>query len=134
MFEAGKKLNLKIGLATNSNSKWAYRFLNNLKIRDYFDNVFTFDHIKQPKPNPEIYLKSVKHFDILPQEAIAFEDSVVGSQAAKHANLHTIVIPSSLTKHANFDHVDLQIDSMEKLNLDHLIPELTRNKTLKKIS
>ncbi|MFD2130260.1 HAD family hydrolase [Pseudogracilibacillus auburnensis] len=134
MLEAGKKADLKIGLATNSGSKWANHFLTMLKIKDYFDNVYTFDHIKQPKPDPEIYVKSIQHFNVAPREAIAFEDSVVGSIAAKRAELHTIVVPSKLTKKATFDHADLKIDSMAKLDLPTLINELSSKVVYESIS
>jgi len=69
--------------------------------------------LKEPKPDPEICEKSIAHFDIAPHEAIAFEDSVIGSLAAKRAQLFTIAIPSTLTKDATFDHVDLQVASMK---------------------
>lgn len=125
MLEAGKKANLHIGLATNSDSKWANHFLDALQINAYFDNVFTVNDISAPKPDPEIYTKSVNHFQISPEEAIAFEDSVVGSLAAKQANLYTIAIPSTLTKNARFDHVDMKIDSMASLDLKTLISTAT---------
>lgn len=128
MLESGKRAGLKIGLATNSNSDWANYFLQTLKINDYFDNVFTFDHVKQPKPDPEIYKKSVDYFHIVPHEAIAFEDSIIGSLAAKDAQLYTIAIPSKLTKEESFEHVDLKVDSMKHLNLHELIDELTMKK------
>lgn len=124
MLEAGKLAGFRIGLATNSPSSWANYFLDTLKIREYFDNVFTSDHVKQPKPAPEIYKKSVAYFNVEPKEAIAFEDSVIGSLAAKRANLFTIAIPSTLTKEATFDHVDLQVDSMKHVDLHALTEEI----------
>ncbi len=125
MLESGKQAELHIGLATNSPSEWANYFLDTLNIRDYFDNVYTSDHVKQPKPAPEIYKKSVTYFKVDPKEAIAFEDSVIGSLAAKRANLFTVAIPSTLTKEAIFDHVDLQVESMKNVTLNDIVEKQT---------
>ena len=49
----------------------------------------------EKKPSPMVYLKTVEKIGLLPEQCIAFEDSVSGMQAALAAGLNVVVVPSS---------------------------------------
>ncbi|MCW4019713.1 MAG: HAD family phosphatase [Candidatus Bathyarchaeota archaeon] len=86
--------NVKIALATMSNRKVIDKILSEKGIRDHFDVVITADEVDQPKPNPEIFLKSAIKLKSPPEKCVVVEDSVFGVIAAKNANMKCIAIPS----------------------------------------
>ncbi|WP_274651431.1 HAD family hydrolase [Paenibacillus humicola] len=117
-----RELGLHIGLASSSNRIWIEPFLERLGLRHYFDAMRTFDDVKNAKPDPELYQRVLADFGILPQEAIAFEDSVNGSLAAVRAGLHCVIVPNATTRRMTFPAgVFARLDSMAELPLRELI-------------
>lgn len=116
-----KRYQLRLGIASSSDMKWVSRFLHQHQLNSYFDHIQTRDHVKKVKPDPEIYQKALYHLQVEASEAIAFEDSEVGSTAAKRAGIACVVVPNLITQHQNFEHVDLVVSSMEVLNIELLI-------------
>jgi beta-phosphoglucomutase len=55
--------------------------LEKTRIRHYFDVVDGND-VTNAKPDPEVFLIAAKLLDVNPENAIVFEDSVAGVQAA----------------------------------------------------
>lgn len=50
--------------------------------------------VKQGKPSPEIYLKTMETLEVKPEEVLIFEDSPVGFQAAKDSGAKYIPVTS----------------------------------------
>jgi len=61
-------------------------------VDEYFSFVFTREDASEMKPNPEIYLKTLKALGLSPEDCIAFEDSLAGVTAAKAAGLYTVAV------------------------------------------
>ncbi|MGB9669339.1 MAG: HAD family hydrolase, partial [Anaerolineales bacterium] len=114
------KLGLKIGLASSSNRDWVESHLQRLKIMHYFHCIRTFSDVGSAKPDPELYLSVLDYFTVLPQEAIALEDSPNGIQAARTAGIFCIAIPNSLTRHLDLSQANLRLQSLTELNLHQL--------------
>ena len=57
-----------------------------------FDYIISGESLKESKPNPEIYLKCLEHFNLSAKEAIVVEDSPYGIAAAKRAGLEVAAI------------------------------------------
>ena len=74
--------NYKIGIATNAVRSTLNICLNKLGISKYIDFKLSNEDVKNSKPNPEIYLKMFIHFGVYPSEALIFEDSHYGREAA----------------------------------------------------
>ena len=79
-------------IASNS---WKERVVEGLKkvnFSKFFEekNIFSFDLVKKPKPEPDIYLKVIENANISPDETIIIEDSVVGVQAGVSAKIKVI--------------------------------------------
>lgn len=66
--------------------------LKYIKALDVFDLILSGEDVSAGKPNPEIYLKLLEHFRIASNEALVFEDSDVGLQAAANAGIPTIKV------------------------------------------
>ena len=82
----------KTAIASTARKENLMNAVNYLGIGDYFDLIFAGIDVKQGKPNPEIYLKAMDALQVKPEEALIFEDSEVGLQAAKTSGVHCIKI------------------------------------------
>lgn len=95
-----RDLGLKIYCATNCIRKIGHLILTNLGIKSQFDEIYTNEDVKNPKPDPEMYLKCLEHAgNILEKESMIFEDSPLGILAAEKTGCYVIKIssPSELT-------------------------------------
>jgi HAD superfamily hydrolase (TIGR01509 family) len=119
--KAAKEMGLKIGLASSSSRQWVMEHLERIGLSHYFEVIKTADDVEKVKPDPALYLKAVDELGVRPGEAIAFEDSVNGSLAAKKAGLYCVAIPNPVTRHMQFDEVDHQMESIAELELAALI-------------
>ena len=71
------------------------RILDGLKrvgLEKYFNSnqIYSLDLVDNPKPHPDIYLKAVNDNDLIIDETIIIEDSVVGVKAGQDANVKVI--------------------------------------------
>ena len=64
-------------------------------IEDSFSLINAGEDVREGKPDPEIYNNILTHFDVKSSEAIVFEDSRIGIQAAINAGLSYIKIDKS---------------------------------------
>lgn len=119
--EAAKEMNLRIALATSSSRDWITQFLHKLNISDYFEVLQTKDDVERVKPNPALYQNVIKELGILPEEAVAFEDSANGAKAATTAGLYCIIVPNSVTAKLNFEKYHLRLTTMQEKTLKEII-------------
>lgn len=66
--------------------------LNFIDAADAFSLILTGEDVKQGKPNPAIYNKVLEKLNVLPDEALIFEDSSVGISAANVAHVDYVQI------------------------------------------
>ncbi|NHN35376.1 HAD family hydrolase [Paenibacillus agricola] len=125
--EEAQRLGLRIGLASSSNRQWIESFLHNLELFQYFEVIKSSDDVAKVKPDPELYLQAVKALGIEPSEALAFEDSVNGSVAAKAAGMWCVIVPNPVTEHLLFENYDYRLRSMGDQSLTDVIRQLNVN-------
>lgn len=63
-----------------------------LDLASLFDLIYAGVDVKQGKPSPEIYLKTMEALDVQPDEVLIFEDSPVGIEAARASGAHVLVV------------------------------------------
>lgn len=80
------------------------KMTNLLNIYDYFDLILTKEDVEKKKPDPEIYLKTLKFLNANPNECLVFEDSLHGVLSAKNANIEVVNV---YDEYANKDREDL---------------------------
>lgn len=66
--------------------------LNFIDAADAFSLILAGEDVKQGKPNPAIYNKVLETLNVLPAEALIFEDSSVGISAANAAHVDYVQI------------------------------------------
>lgn len=89
----GKKY--KIGLATSTMEEKAAQILETLDLKKYIDYPVFGSDVKRLKPAPDVYLEVLRRSGFEAEEALAVEDSITGSTAAKAAGLPVIMVPDS---------------------------------------
>jgi beta-phosphoglucomutase len=78
-----------VRIALGSASKNAPMLLKKLGIEASFD--FIVDPAgKKGKPDPDIFLSAMRHFDLEPSQCMAFEDAVAGVEAINRAGMFSI--------------------------------------------
>ena len=122
--DEAKQHNLIIGLASSSSREWVISYLEQLDILDYFHVINTKDDVTRVKPDPELYKKTLRDCSLLPTEAIAFEDSLNGLQAAKQAGIRCVIVPNHVTRNLAFIHHDYQLDSMKQESMSEVIKKM----------
>ena len=101
------KHNLYIG--SNSMKNRILDGLKRVELEKYFNpnHIYSFDLVDNPKPHPDIYLKAVNDNDLIIDETIIIEDSVVGVNAGKNANIKVIGLTAGGHWHTDRDEKEL---------------------------
>jgi HAD superfamily hydrolase (TIGR01509 family) len=120
LFEAARQHGLRIGVASNSGNGWVEEGLKRLGLRHFVDAVVTRDMVMNPKPAPDVYLKTAQTLRIEPNRAVALEDSEPGCRAAKQAGMKAVAIPNKFSERQDFKVADLVVKSAEDLDLKSL--------------
>jgi beta-phosphoglucomutase len=84
-------------IALGSASKNARPILEKTGILHYFDAIVDGNDVSNAKPDPEVFLIAAKLLNAKPENAIVFEDSVAGIQAANIGKMTSIGIGSAET-------------------------------------
>ena len=82
-----------------------------------FTELVTFEDYTFRKTNPEPYLVTAKKLNVKPQDCLVFEDSNVGVEAAKKAEMKCIALPNEYTKKQDFSKADKIIWPNEKIDI-----------------
>lgn len=90
LLEFAKNNGIKVGCASSSIKSYVYSLLSHLKIDGYFEAVCGGDDAISPKPAPDPYLAVCKKLGVEPKDAIAFEDSYLGTLSAKNASISCV--------------------------------------------
>ena len=83
---------VKTCIASTATKENLYNVLKYFEIEDAFDIIITGENVSKGKPDPEVYLKAMNVLECEPDEAIVFEDSEVGCEAAENAGLNYIKV------------------------------------------
>ena len=86
-------------IALGSASKNARPILEKTGILHYFDTIVDGNDVTNAKPDPEVFLIAAKNLNTEAKNAIVFEDSVAGIQAANIGKMTSIGIGETKTLH-----------------------------------
>ncbi len=120
-FNAAASLDIPVALATSSPFEEAEFVLKSFGIYHRFNAITCISDVKNPKPHPEIYLKTCAGLELEPSSCIGFEDSITGIKALISAGVKCIAVGTSLTSErlkSEGLEVSLYIENFSKLSLD----------------
>jgi beta-phosphoglucomutase len=80
----------KIAVCSNSIRKTIVEMMQYAGLSDYIDVVLSNEDVKKSKPDPEIYCKAIKKFDLLPKECLVVEDNINGIKAGMASGAHVL--------------------------------------------
>lgn len=83
---------IKCAVATATDYERASRYLKQVGLFTYFDQIICATMVKQGKPMPDVYLYACEELGELPEHCIAVEDSPNGALSAIRAGLSTIFV------------------------------------------
>ena len=120
----------KIALASSSSLNTINTALDQVDLRKYFTFIVSGEQFKESKPNPEIYLHTIKELNVNKDEAIIIEDSPKGILAANRAGIKVLAL-----KDDKFGLDQSQADAMLivaiVIAVIGIIPVIIRKKLLK---
>lgn len=108
------------GVGTGGYSR-EYEFsIQECGLAPYIQTVVGGNDVEKNKPAPDIFLKVAENLGVDPQNAVVFENSDIGMNAALNADMKCIVIPSDFTKEQDFSAVNQVLSSLDDVKLKEL--------------
>ena len=106
-----------IKIAIGSSSKNTPIILRQIGLASAFDAVADGNHIKNSKPDPEVFLKAAEFLDIPAKNCLVVEDADAGIIAAKRAGMKTISVNKA-------QGADFHCDSLDGVSILKLLTEV----------
>lgn len=88
-----KQNGYKTALATATAPDRTKRYLTQLGLYDYFDEIVCASMVKRGKPEPDIYIRAAQLLGLPTENCIALEDSQNGIKSAHSAGCQTVMVP-----------------------------------------
>ena len=114
VFKKLKDKKIKIAIASSSGKPDILRMIKECELNYYIDFVISGEECKKSKPDPEIYIETLKALDLSSIDVLVVEDSTLGIRAAKLAGL---MVGALMQKDYNIDQseADFQINDLSEI-------------------
>ena len=106
-----KKDGFRLGCASNSIGKSVEIMLDKSNLLDFMDVILSTDDVKNPKPDPEIYIKSFELLNLKPENCLVIEDNVNGIKSAKSSKAHVMEVRE--IEEVNYENIKNHIKKIE---------------------
>lgn len=83
LFKKLKNLGIKTAVASNSIRQTVDQAMLGLDLKNYIEFSLSNEDVNNPKPSPDIYIKSFKKLGFQPKDCLIIEDNINGITAAK---------------------------------------------------
>ncbi|MHC5247331.1 HAD family hydrolase [Enterococcus sp. LJL90] len=97
LMEFAKEQQILLAVASSNTEEKIRTYLALEDVEKYVDFIITGDDVSQGKPDPEIFLAAVQRAGVEKKQAIIFEDSRAGIQAANNAGISVILVEDDIT-------------------------------------
>ena len=118
-------------IGSNSNKDRIIEGLKTVGISNEFseNTIYSFDMVKNPKPDPDIYLKVINDNNLVSEETIIIEDSAIGVKAGFATGVKVLGLTAGKHWYINRDKNELYINGATNVfdsyeNLSKVIEEL----------
>lgn len=114
-----KSNNIKLAMATMAPKSNVEFTLKRFENPDIFDVIVDYYMIKNGKPDPEIYLKAAELLGLEPDKCIVVEDSFIGIESARRANMKVVGIETYHSANELKD-ADITIKDYNELTIEKI--------------
>ena len=124
LIEMLKNKNIKLSIATSTDSKLLNKVCEKLDIKRYFDFLISTADIKISKRFPDVYMMCSNHFNIPYNESMIFEDLPYGLIATKDLGFKRIAVYDEYSKmHEKSlkENSDYYFELLNKENIEPLL-------------
>jgi HAD superfamily hydrolase (TIGR01509 family) len=104
-------LGIKIACCSNSIRKTVNTVLSKLGIIQYFDYIVSNEDVKNSKPHPEMYWKTISYIGCLSEETLIIEDSPFGLLAANRSKANVMRVKSP--KEVTFENIKKNLNNIK---------------------
>ncbi|SME96152.1 HAD family hydrolase [Pseudobacteriovorax antillogorgiicola] len=118
-FQTFHQMGLPMGIATSSPRREIEPLLETHAVKDLFQSIVTLDCVDNPKPHPEAYLRSVANLKQQPENCLVFEDSILGTTAARAAGTNVVGVLTSFPR----EKLEPLIDAIDHF---HQLPQVLK--------
>ena len=101
-----------LGVVTSSSTSVAERVLADAGLLRFFSAVVTADDVARPKPAPDCYKIVLEHLRVRPDNAVAFEDSDAGVNAAVAAGVRVVAVRHTMNSRHRFGLAEQTVNSL----------------------
>jgi len=106
-----------IHVCSNSVKRTIETMLEKKGLLRLVDKIFSNQDVKTPKPNPEVFLRSIIDVGVSPRETLVIEDSPIGRRAAVASCAHLHAVRGTYDVHyEEISHTIDKINKAEKMN------------------
>lgn len=121
LIEQARSQGIPAVIGSSSPHSWVDTHAKRLGIFHYFKYIVCQDDVApgRTKPNPDIYLKALEMLKVQNTEAVVFEDSLNGVEAARRAKIFVVAVPNPLTSKMGVSG-DLTVSSLANLSVQDL--------------
>ncbi len=121
IIEQAREQGVQVAIGSSSPHSWVDAHAKRLGIFHYFKHIICQDDVApgRTKPNPDIYLKALERLRVQNTEAVIFEDSLNGVEAARRAGIFVVAVPNPLTAKMGVKG-DITVSSIAALTLRDL--------------
>lgn len=102
----------KLAVGSNSIRMTIEIMMNYAKLTDYFNFMLSNQDVKNPKPDPEIYLTAISKMDLKAENCLIIEDNENGIKAATASGAHLLVVKT--VDDVNYDNIKNRILEIEE--------------------
>jgi len=110
-----KRAGMKMAIASSSELVTIKIIVNALDVNDFFDALFSAEHVKNSKPAPDVYLLAAKEIGVDPDDCLILEDSPIGVQSAVSAGMKVYAIPGEETKNGDFTRATKRLNNLSEV-------------------
>lgn len=122
IIRAAQRRGLKLAIASSSPHAWVDNHAKRLGVFDLFDAVVCADDVGagRTKPNPDLFLTALNQLQVQKNEAVIFEDSPNGVEAANRAGVFVVAVPNPVTSLLAIEGANRIVKSLADLTLREL--------------
>ncbi len=112
-----KEQGIKTAIATSSPLDRAEKYLSQVGVIEYFDEIVSGHMVPKGKPEPDIYIYAASKLELKPEECLVLEDSPTGLKAAYKAGCIPVMVPDQdKPDEAVKDNVYAVVDSLNDIS------------------